>query len=231
MHLHVREDDGTPSGRPELFQDVISRIRAGSDLITMVSTGRLQRHDDRGAHDRPDRRARPVGRRVGIDELRRRHVHHAAAGRARDHRAGHRGGHRARGRGVRRRPRRHRGPLAGGGRDPGAAADQPRVRSPGRDRRLARGADRDAPAAAAGDVLDRDLRRTPPPADAGAGAALRRARASAPGSRTPSTSAAECWRRPTPRWSAPPIELAHAVGREVATQEQTRALLGLAPAE
>ena len=39
MHLHVREDDGTPSGRPELFQDVISRIRQGSELITMVSTG------------------------------------------------------------------------------------------------------------------------------------------------------------------------------------------------
>jgi 3-keto-5-aminohexanoate cleavage enzyme len=39
VHLHVREDDGTPSGRPELFQDVMTRIRAGSDLITMVSTG------------------------------------------------------------------------------------------------------------------------------------------------------------------------------------------------
>ena len=39
VHLHVREDDGTPSGRPELFQDVITRIRAGSDLVTMVSTG------------------------------------------------------------------------------------------------------------------------------------------------------------------------------------------------
>lgn len=39
VHLHVREDDGTPSGRPELFQDVIARIRAGSDLVTMVSTG------------------------------------------------------------------------------------------------------------------------------------------------------------------------------------------------
>jgi 3-keto-5-aminohexanoate cleavage enzyme len=39
VHLHVREDDGTPSGRPELFQDVITRIRAGSELITMVSTG------------------------------------------------------------------------------------------------------------------------------------------------------------------------------------------------
>ena len=39
VHLHVREDDGTPSGRPELFADVIDRIRAGSDLLTMVSTG------------------------------------------------------------------------------------------------------------------------------------------------------------------------------------------------
>jgi 3-keto-5-aminohexanoate cleavage enzyme len=39
VHLHVREDDGTPSGRPELFMDVITRIREGSRLITMVSTG------------------------------------------------------------------------------------------------------------------------------------------------------------------------------------------------
>jgi 3-keto-5-aminohexanoate cleavage enzyme len=39
VHLHVREDDGTPSGRPELFKDVIQRIRAGSDVLTMVSTG------------------------------------------------------------------------------------------------------------------------------------------------------------------------------------------------
>ena len=38
-HLHVREDDGTPSGRPELFVDVIDRIRAGCDVLTMVSTG------------------------------------------------------------------------------------------------------------------------------------------------------------------------------------------------
>ncbi len=35
----MREDDGTPSGRPELFKDVIERIRAGSDVLTMVSTG------------------------------------------------------------------------------------------------------------------------------------------------------------------------------------------------
>ncbi len=39
VHLHVREDDGTPSGRPELFKDVMARIRSATDLITMVSTG------------------------------------------------------------------------------------------------------------------------------------------------------------------------------------------------
>jgi 3-keto-5-aminohexanoate cleavage enzyme len=39
VHLHVREDDGTPSGRPELFEQVVSGIRAGSELLTMVSTG------------------------------------------------------------------------------------------------------------------------------------------------------------------------------------------------
>ena len=38
-HLHVREDDGTPSGRPELFVDAMDRIRAGCDVLTMVSTG------------------------------------------------------------------------------------------------------------------------------------------------------------------------------------------------
>lgn len=39
-HLHVREDDGTPSGRPELFVDVIDRIRAAAPgMLTMVSTG------------------------------------------------------------------------------------------------------------------------------------------------------------------------------------------------
>jgi 3-keto-5-aminohexanoate cleavage enzyme len=39
VHLHVREDDGTPTGRPELFVDVIERIRGGSEIVTMVSTG------------------------------------------------------------------------------------------------------------------------------------------------------------------------------------------------
>lgn len=39
VHLHVREDDGRPSGRVELFRETIELIRAGSDAITMVSTG------------------------------------------------------------------------------------------------------------------------------------------------------------------------------------------------
>jgi 3-keto-5-aminohexanoate cleavage enzyme len=39
VHLHVREEDGTPSGRPELFAETIERIRSESSLITMVSTG------------------------------------------------------------------------------------------------------------------------------------------------------------------------------------------------
>jgi 3-keto-5-aminohexanoate cleavage enzyme len=39
VHLHVREPDGTPSGRVELFRDVIDRIRERSRMISMVSTG------------------------------------------------------------------------------------------------------------------------------------------------------------------------------------------------
>lgn len=39
VHLHVREPDGTPSARPELFAETIELIRAETDLITMVSTG------------------------------------------------------------------------------------------------------------------------------------------------------------------------------------------------
>ena len=38
--LHAREDDGTPSGRPELFQRAIEQIRAGSPrALVNVSTG------------------------------------------------------------------------------------------------------------------------------------------------------------------------------------------------
>src|SRR5206468_4183568 len=38
-HLHVREEDGSPSSRPELFAEAIERIRERSPIITMVSTG------------------------------------------------------------------------------------------------------------------------------------------------------------------------------------------------
>jgi 3-keto-5-aminohexanoate cleavage enzyme len=38
-HLHVREPDGTPSSRPELFRETIDLIGAGCDIVTMVSTG------------------------------------------------------------------------------------------------------------------------------------------------------------------------------------------------
>ncbi|AWW43337.1 3-keto-5-aminohexanoate cleavage protein [Streptomyces cadmiisoli] len=38
--LHAREDDGTPSGRPELFQDAIRRIRESApNAVVNVSTG------------------------------------------------------------------------------------------------------------------------------------------------------------------------------------------------
>jgi 3-keto-5-aminohexanoate cleavage enzyme len=38
-HLHVREDDGAPSSRPELFAEAIELIRGRSPIVTMVSTG------------------------------------------------------------------------------------------------------------------------------------------------------------------------------------------------
>ena len=38
-HLHVREADGAPSARAELFTETIDLIRASCDVVTMVSTG------------------------------------------------------------------------------------------------------------------------------------------------------------------------------------------------
>jgi 3-keto-5-aminohexanoate cleavage enzyme len=38
-HLHVREADGAPSSRPELFAEAIGLIRARTPVLTMVSTG------------------------------------------------------------------------------------------------------------------------------------------------------------------------------------------------
>ncbi len=39
VHLHVREDDGAPTHRGEVFRDAIERIRAETDVICNVSTG------------------------------------------------------------------------------------------------------------------------------------------------------------------------------------------------
>jgi 3-keto-5-aminohexanoate cleavage enzyme len=38
-HLHVREEDGSPSSRRELFEEVLALIRERSPIVTMVSTG------------------------------------------------------------------------------------------------------------------------------------------------------------------------------------------------
>jgi 3-keto-5-aminohexanoate cleavage enzyme len=38
-HLHVREEDGSPSSRPELFEEAIALIREQTPIVTMVSTG------------------------------------------------------------------------------------------------------------------------------------------------------------------------------------------------
>ena len=39
-HLHVREEDGSPSSRPELFEEALDLIRQRTPIVTMVSTGR-----------------------------------------------------------------------------------------------------------------------------------------------------------------------------------------------
>lgn len=38
-HIHVREDDGTPSARAELYAEVFSKIRASSDMLICATTG------------------------------------------------------------------------------------------------------------------------------------------------------------------------------------------------
>jgi 3-keto-5-aminohexanoate cleavage enzyme len=38
-HLHVREEDGSPSSRRELFEEAIEEIRQRTPIVTMVSTG------------------------------------------------------------------------------------------------------------------------------------------------------------------------------------------------
>jgi 3-keto-5-aminohexanoate cleavage enzyme len=38
-HLHVREEDGSPSSRRELFEEAVALIRERTPIVTMVSTG------------------------------------------------------------------------------------------------------------------------------------------------------------------------------------------------
>jgi 3-keto-5-aminohexanoate cleavage enzyme len=38
-HLHVREDDGSPSSRPALFEEAVALIGDRTPIVTMVSTG------------------------------------------------------------------------------------------------------------------------------------------------------------------------------------------------
>jgi 3-keto-5-aminohexanoate cleavage enzyme len=38
-HLHVREEDGSPSSRRELFEETVGLIRDQTPIVTMVSTG------------------------------------------------------------------------------------------------------------------------------------------------------------------------------------------------
>jgi 3-keto-5-aminohexanoate cleavage enzyme len=38
-HIHVREDDGTPTARAEVYAEVIERIRAESDMLISGTTG------------------------------------------------------------------------------------------------------------------------------------------------------------------------------------------------
>ncbi len=39
VHIHVREPDGTPSARAELYQETFERIRACSDVVICATTG------------------------------------------------------------------------------------------------------------------------------------------------------------------------------------------------
>jgi 3-keto-5-aminohexanoate cleavage enzyme len=53
LHLHVRNDDGTPTASPERFKEVIESVRKKTDIIVEITTG--------GAvGDTPEERLRPI---------------------------------------------------------------------------------------------------------------------------------------------------------------------------
>lgn len=53
LHLHVREDDGRPTARPERFREVIAAVQAETDIVIEITTG--------GAvGDRPEERLEPI---------------------------------------------------------------------------------------------------------------------------------------------------------------------------
>ena len=227
MHLHVREDDGTPSGRPELFKDVIERIRAGCDLLTMVSTGGANdmtiEERTTGLEAKPDISGVESGSMNFGDET---FITPPPAGRGIIERAVDAGialeveafdvGH-----------------VVSAVRwlEQGILPPPLRINLvfgvPGGHRCLAGVADGDAAPAAQRNVLDRHLHRAPPPAHAGAGAAARRTGSShrARGRRLPASRA--CSPPRTPRWSRWRWAWRGTLGREVATQEQTQELLQL----
>ena len=190
---HAQRSAGAVQGRDRAHP---RRQRPADDGLDR----RQQRDDDRGAHHRPGGEARHLRRRVRLDELRRRHVHHPAAA----------------ARGII-----ERAPGAGialeveafdvghvvsavrwlrAGHPAAAAAHQPGLRRARRHRRLARGAGGDDAAAAARRLLDRHLHRPPPPAHARRWRCCTARPASAPGWRTSPTCAGACWLPRTPRW-------------------------------
>lgn len=76
VHIHVREPDtGTPTGRPELYREVVERIRdAGSDVLINLTTGyggRYAPSDDDPAIGGPGTNVmQPEARMVHVQELR-----------------------------------------------------------------------------------------------------------------------------------------------------------------
>ncbi len=68
-HLHVREEDGSPSSRPELFVEALDLIRERTPIVTMVSTGGAVWMPMEAPDDGPRRPAGPGRGRDGLDDF------------------------------------------------------------------------------------------------------------------------------------------------------------------